>query len=187
MLVDHEKHTQTLINHNLDTILTGGPGDLDLVTLGDDLTAKDLAGHQGTREESVGRGGGSGPDLPHGLAAGDDVDGADVLVPQVARGPGGGAGRGGREAREQLGLERTRGVRARGLEAERHPAPVLRVLRGDGEGDDGRRVGAAVGVRPGHKAASRVEVDRARRHVVLGSVLGIDGRDRRPGRRVSRV
>lgn len=76
-----------LPNEDLDTVLTGGPGDLDVVALRDDLTAVDLTGDGRAREIALGGGAGAGSCLPGGTTIGNDVDGAEVLVAEIARGP----------------------------------------------------------------------------------------------------
>lgn len=72
--------------------MTSRPGDLDVVTLRNDLTTVDLTGDGGAREIAVGGGTRAGTGLPGSTTVGDNVDGAEVLVSQVTRGPALGIG-----------------------------------------------------------------------------------------------
>lgn len=73
-----------LPNDDLWSILPGGPGNAELVALRDNLAAVDMARDGGAWEVAVGGGAGAGAGFPGGAAAGDNVDGAERLVAEVA-------------------------------------------------------------------------------------------------------
>lgn len=94
-----KKHCRTkhqlnnrLPDDDLDTVVASGPLDLDVVALGDDLATVDLAGDGRAREHTISGGTGAGAGLPGGTAVGNNVDGTEVLVSQVARWPACGVG-----------------------------------------------------------------------------------------------
>lgn len=164
-----------LPNEDLDTVLTGGPGDLDVVALRDDLTAIDLTGDGRAREIAVGGGAGAGSCLPGGTAVGDDVNGTQVLVAEIARGPGRGRGSGRSQRCEDLGLGGPGHAGAGIHEVEDQLALVGSVLLVQREGHEGGDVGASVVGAARDETGGCVEVDGAGLAVVLRCEVWEDG------------
>ncbi len=104
--LSHEKLLlpKDLPDDDLDTIVFGSPRDLVVVTHGGDFTTEDVAGDLAAGEVALSSSTITGAGVPGGTAAGDHIDGAEVLVAKIAGRPGVGAGTGGCERGIELGL-----------------------------------------------------------------------------------
>jgi len=172
-----QERLERLEDDDLDTIVTGGPLDLDVVALRDDLATVDLAGDGGAGEHAISGGTGAGAGLPGGAAVGDDVDGAEVLVSEVSGWPACGVGGGGGQRGEQLSLGGSGHTGTGGLEVEDELAGVGLVLLTEGEGHQGGDVGTSVVGAAGDEPAGSVEVNGASLAVVLRSEVREDNSD----------
>lgn len=164
-----------LPNNDLDTVVASGPGDLDVIALRNDLTTVDLTGDGGAREIAVGSGTGAGAGLPGSTTVSDNVNGTEILVSQVSRGPAGGISGSGGQRGEKLGLLGSRDAGALAFEVEDELAGVGLVLVAESECHKSGDVGTSIVGAAGNETAGSVEVNGASLAVVLRGEVGEDG------------
>lgn len=166
---------EDLPDDDLDTIVTGSPGDLVVVTHRDDFTTKDLASDLAAGKVTLRGSTDTGSGLPSGAATRNDVDGAERLVSKIAGWPGFGTGAGGCERGEELGLLGTGGGGWIGCQVKDDLALAGTIVCWDFEGHKSAGIFAVVPCMAGNRGLANIEVDGAVFGMVSRSVGGKDG------------
>lgn len=154
------------------------PGDGILISDGDDLSTVNVSRDQRAGEFALNARAGAGTGLPGCSAIGIDIDCAEILVSQIARGPALGISLSGSERREYLRFAGAGDVaRVVSAQVEDELALIAAVLLIELECDQGGDVLSVVAVSARDEAAAGVEIDGAGGGGVLRGEVGEDGGD----------